>query len=328
MEPSIAVTYSNLDAHSLMEVIWPDYALSEATDCYLLRFGLNDHYLVTTAEEKYILRVYHTGWRTNGDIAYELSLLTHLHAQMAPVCAPMIRRDGEYVRYVPAPEGPRAITLFPFAHGHVPDPAKAEEYHCYGRALAQIHQSSDGFTCPQQRFPLDIDHFTTGPVANMLPHLAHRPDDYAFVTAVAEGVCAGLTQIVDELEWGPCHGDFHGGNAYVDAGGNLRVFDFDCCGQGWRAYDIAVCRWGGGKDDAAWEAFLQGYHTVREIPDAARAAIPWFIVARQLWLIGLHTRPSSQLPGRFWLSDQYFDNQLGTLRELITKFLPALTVAV
>jgi thiamine kinase-like enzyme len=40
------------------------------------------------------------------------------------------------------------------------------------------------------------------------------------------------------LEIGFCHGDFHGGNA-CQKDGSFTFYDFDCCGWGYRAYDLA-----------------------------------------------------------------------------------------
>lgn len=326
MEQTLPVTYSTIQSQSLVDAIWPDYSLTEVTGCQLQEYGLNDHYFVTTREDTYILRVYHHGWRTEDDIAYELALLAFLDSHGVSVCAPVLRRDGKYFRYILAPEGPRAVALFRYAAGSIPDPNNGNDYHLYGRALALIHRHSDAFHCPYQRFQLDIGHLTTQPLKSVSLYLSHRPDDIIFVNAVAERLQAGLQIMTDDLEWGVCHGDFHGGNAHIDANSTLRVFDFDCSGLGWRAYDLAVCRWGGGKDDAAWEAFCHGYESVYEISTAMRTAIPWFVVARQLWLIGLHAHLVlyQQIPGRGWLNDHYYDHHLGLLRELIEKYLPDL----
>ena len=71
---------------------------------------------------------------------------------------------------------------------------------------------------------------------------------------------------MDELEWGACHG--------------------------WRAYDIAVFRWGRAlnkQGEKLWEAFLEGYMQYRAIQPMDLAAVPLFVAMRQIWLLGMHT---------------------------------------
>jgi Ser/Thr protein kinase RdoA (MazF antagonist) len=66
-------------------------------------------------------------------------------------------------------------------------------------------------------------------------------------------------------EYGNCHGDHHGYNVNIDKNGTMTVFDFDCYGYGWRAYDISVFLWNRSFDwsrtatakrTRRWNAFL------------------------------------------------------------------------
>ena len=81
-------------------------------------------------------------------------------------------------------------------------------------------------------------------IINIRPFLTHRPEDLRFIEIFKEELLDVLLNIPrDELDYGFCHGDFHGLNAHKNNKG-ITFFDFDCCGFGWRAYDIAVFRWG------------------------------------------------------------------------------------
>jgi len=326
MTQILPVTHSTLEAEALVAEVWQDYSLAEPITRSLFRFGLNDHYVVKSPDGDYVLRAYHHGWRSEDDIVYELTALIHLQKRGAPVCAPIARRDGSYYRYISAPEGPRAVALFPYAAGRIPDVGKEDEYRAYGRTLGMIHRYTDDFICRSQRFPIDLAHLIDQPLANMLPFLQHRPADVAFVQAVAREVRTELQAQINNLEWGFCHGDFHGGNAHVDSKGMLRVYDFDCCGPGWRAYDLAVCLWGGGASEIAWTAFCQGYEEIHPLPKSTRQAIPWFVVARQLWLIGLHISSGIHKAGVWFLNDNYFNHHLGIVRKLIEQHVPDLAV--
>jgi hypothetical protein len=55
----------------LIETVLNDYSIGTSRSCQIYKRGLNDTYLVTTEQEKYILRVYRCGWRTKEEIDFE-----------------------------------------------------------------------------------------------------------------------------------------------------------------------------------------------------------------------------------------------------------------
>lgn len=325
MEAQLPIAHVMSDTEMLVTGLWPDYPLTAPTACRLLHDGFNTHYLVTTPVGDYVLRVYRHGWRTDDDIAYECAVLAHLEARGVPVCGPIPRRDGTYQRTLATVDGPRVAALFQCAAGKAPDTSSPAVLHTWGRTMAQIHQQTDGFTCPYQRFHLDLDHLIEQPLGVVLPLLAHRQADAAFLQHVARELHAGLAAQAEGLEWGYCHGDF-AGNAHWGPDGALRVFDFDCGGPGWRAYDLAICRLysdiGG-----LWEVFCAGYEEIRPIAVATLAAIPWFLVVRQLWRIGLFATHWLRLTGSP-ANDTYFDQQLAILRERLMTQLPDICASV
>src|SRR5205814_764526 len=124
---------------------------------------------------------------------------------------------------------------------------------------------------------------------------------------------------------GFCHGDFHGGNASQAEDGTLTFYDFDCCGPGWRAYDVAVFRWPCEQDRKArkcWPAFLEAYREIRPLGEADEAATAFFDCARELWHLALHVGN-----GRRWgygwnaFNDRYLDHKMGFLRTWARRHL-------
>jgi Ser/Thr protein kinase RdoA (MazF antagonist) len=123
------------------------------------------------------------------------------------------------------------------------------------------------------------------------------------------------------LELGFCHGDFHGWNAHFEKNGKVNFFDFDCCGHGWRIYDVATFFWGARireKHQHRCRHFLRGYAEVRQLSVESLAAIPYFIAARHIWLVGLHAAISGYR-GSGGLDNSYLDRQLKLLREMDTE---------
>jgi Ser/Thr protein kinase RdoA (MazF antagonist) len=98
----------------------------------------------------------------------------------------------------------------------------------------------------------------------------------------------------DPSIFGMIHADLHDGNLLAD-GERLTVIDFDDCGFGWFAYDMAVSLYhqqDSPRFDALQRALVRGYRTVRDLGDDTVAMIPMFLLVRGMAVIGwLHQRP-------------------------------------
>lgn len=320
------VSYSILSASELMRDVLRNYDVGTPTGCKLLNRGLNDTYLVDTDHGKFVLRAYRKGWRSDSDVLFELDALLHLKREGAPVSTPIPRKDGQAVGMIHAPEGPRHLALFTYAPGKEPtyEGEPEEESYLYGKVAAQIHAATDSFQSAHQRFPLDLEHLLTVPRQACEPFLAHRPTDWEYLVAFTERLRSLIRDLpVDDLELGFCHGDLHGSNANIDQNRALTVYDFDCCGIGWRAYDVAVFRWGArlrGKEKERWPSFIRGYTDHRPLSETDLRSIPYFVAIRHLWLLGLHSGNSHDF-GTGWLNDGYFDRALKFFHEWEREFL-------
>ena len=310
------VTHSTLSIKALTTDILPEYDLGAIVDFRFLNLGLNDTYALKTANgEKYILRVYRAGWRSLSDISYEMDALNHLSNKGIPISKPLPQKDGRLIQTVSAPEGARHVVLFTYAEGKAPSYEKEAEIKAfnYGKATAKIHNAVQDFTSQHVRFPLNLDYLIDVPLKSIGPMLSHRKEDWAYLQQLSDKIRYQFNEMPsDALEQGFCHGDFHGGNAHFADDGVVTFFDFDCCGWGWRAYDIAVFRWAARlreKEEQRWEPFLRGYTQERSLQEVDLQAIPLFIGIRHLWLLGLHTS-NGQDWGFGWMNDKYFDRAI------------------
>jgi Ser/Thr protein kinase RdoA (MazF antagonist) len=291
MPAPLPVIRSILEPAALAAALAPAYDLGVVTGCVFLRYGLNHTYRLDTEQGPRILRVYTRGWRSPAEIAYELALITCAAEAGLPVASPLRARDGALSVTVAAPEGPRQAAVFTYAPGHTLTYTEVDA-RAFGRLEARLHQALAGFETRTPRFALDREHLLFGPLAAIGPALAGRPDDRAYLEDLAARIARRLEDLErDGLRWQPCHGDLHLGNVHFTADGRPTVFDFDCCGPGWRAYDVAVFRWASYLHtgaDAPWQAFLAGYEESAPLAEPEIQAIPWFVAARHVWLLGLH----------------------------------------
>lgn len=141
------------------------------------------------------------------DLETRLDVISELAGRDPGVCRPL-PIDRERVVEIGRDGDPRHyVVCFEYAEGRMPDPAVAADARVMGTALGRLHRS-----LRQLR-----------PVA--LPLVA------ALRTRADEGTRENGTHHL-------LHGDFNAGNLRVGRG-TIRIFDFDDCGYGPPAFDVA-----------------------------------------------------------------------------------------
>jgi Ser/Thr protein kinase RdoA (MazF antagonist) len=223
------------------------------------------------------------------DILYELDVLIYLDRKGVPVSTPVARKDGNFVNTLQAPEGLRQLVLFTYAPGAPLDRHSATDSYYHGRAIAALHNATDGFSTSHVRGDLDLDYLIDQSLQAI--HSLHvcSSDDWGYLQDLTERLRPQIQRLSTQgLDWGVCHGDSHLLNEHIGEDHTITFFDFDCCAAGWRAYDLAVVRWCEGfykmdPGDTLWNAFLKGYLEQRPLSATDLASIPMFVVLREIW---------------------------------------------
>ena len=324
----VQVKHSWLAEPDLTRWIDAAYGPSAGQNCLLVSESLNQTYRLTGNGPAQYLRLSRAGTRTLDDVAGEAALVSYLHGRGLRVAAPVRRLDGGFAGEIVAPEALRIAILYGAATGDgVRDITPA---HCraYGRLAASIHAAADMADGAFDRFALDTVHLISEPLAAVQTRMEDEaPEDVAFLSEIA----ARITPRIDALPRtraviGICHGDLHPGNVRFDAGWEPTVFDFDCYGPGWRAYDLAVFLWNSYLERRSkawrslrWNAFLRGYREVRPMSAGEIEAVPLFLVARQIWLMGLDCEgKSGWLPQ--WIAAGWLRSMTGYIRAWVEEY--------
>ena len=289
--------YSLLSKEALLLHIKDNYKIDEPVSFQYFLRGMNDTYVLETTEAKYIFRVYRADRRSESDIAFELDLLNYLHDHGVSVSVPITKKDGEFVNEFFVSEGVKYGVMFSYAEGYEKPIHSIEDSYLFGKAVGEIHKVTDSFTSEHVRGNLDFQHLIDNPLEIIRLHMKHRQEDYDYLYKLSMRLKELLNNYLEEgLDWGICHGDLHGNTnvAFTDDG-KLTHYDFDLCGYGWRAYDIAEFRLAReihsrhDKDEVEklWDAFLNGYREIRYISENDIKVVHIFVALRQLWLFGL-----------------------------------------
>lgn len=282
--------------------------------CELLRRGFNDVYEVQTGKGRFVARLSALRARGPANLEYELSMLACAEANGANVAAGV----GGAIKLT-LPEGVRELAVFRHIDGTAPE--SPQDFEATGEELARIHQATEGYSGPISRYTLDFHHLVERPLSwlKQLPAMDEdlRDEYEALAHEVGRvlGSGAGLKLVM-------CHGDCHGGNNFIQAQthGSRRAafFDFDDGGPGWLAYELAVLLWGHLPKSVETEiesnvveryrAFLAGYRRVCPLSSADLEAVPCFLVARHIWLLGERASRrndwGSQIVSSAWLRKQ------------------------
>lgn len=251
--------------------------------------------------EIYLLRLhrpvmpYWAGERQSPEwIASELSWLEALanHSKIV-VQRPVRTRAGEWMGQVEVTGDPVPVTLLTWLDGQHFSPAAPDveqQAAAFGALVARLHQFSSSWTPPPGfvRLCYDRAHFQ-----RLLARLLHGVDlgiyseeIYRTLRATTQAILSEISALPDGAQdWGVIHADLHVGNFLVAAqppdlaaAPEIIPIDFSFCGWGHYVFDLSVCLAGGLKAGLR-PAFLEGYRSVRALPDSNLRAVDAYCLA-------------------------------------------------
>lgn len=296
---------------ALMEEVQKRYGIG-ILKCRLWSTGLNDIYLMESKELRYYLRISHAIRYKEKDYEEELDVIQQLRNEQITTCVPVLQRDQQILWSIEAPEGRRYAILW--------EEVKQDDSRdlCeMGKLVARIHQVSDQKKFTVTREPIMYDQLIQHPLQTIRDTEMVDPKKLESIEEAANDLWQRvLEQIPQEAPYyGFCHGDVHSGNLYFYQG-KPQIFDFDCMGYGFRAYELAVYLW----DEASvhdyyieseeWNSYVKGYESIRGLAKAEKMMLPAFAAFRQLWFIAViidATKINNSWDG---INQGFFDQQL------------------
>jgi Ser/Thr protein kinase RdoA (MazF antagonist) len=292
----LPVVSSILSAPHLVPLFQVQYDLSNETTCRLLKAGVNHTYLVTDGDRRFVFRVYCIHWRTQTDIAEEIRLLLLLKEHGLPVSYPITDYDGVFMQVLQAPEGVRYGVLFSFAAGEKLLQFPVEMHRKMGGILAKIHQVTVNRTLERVRYTPEV--MVVDPFEKLKQHIAVDTPEMQWMLK-AQQYLLRLYDGIDhsKVRHGIVHMDIWFDNFAIQ-GDEVTIYDFDFCGNGMLAYDLAyyilqtynterenleVC-----KEKVA--AFLEGYRAVTPLSAEEQALLPALGVSMHFFYLGVQSQ--------------------------------------
>jgi len=312
------VSSSILSASHLTAYLQDTYNFTAGTNCSLVRAGINHTYLVNTGEQKYVFRIYSCNWRTEAEIGEEIRLLLELKNKDIAVSYPLPAHNGRYIQQFSAPEGTRFAVLFSFAAGEKLHLVAAATHYRIGALMARLHGITEKIT---------LDRTTYTPqvlLQDSMPYLEQfLPADTAemhYMRTLQTCLLHTLAQADNkQLRNGAVHLDIWFDNINV-AGDAITIFDFDFCGNGWLALDVAyymmqlhnVEKYERADYEPKVAAFIEGYESVQPLTAEEKRLLPALGICLYFFYLGVQCRRYENWSNAF-LNENYLKRYINGL---------------
>lgn len=252
---------------------------------------------------RFLLRVHGASYNTAPEIESELIWLDALRRETdLAVPEPLLARDGSFAVTLgdESTGGARSISLLRWMRGALRErKVTPERLALVGRLMARLHSHARQWR-PPARFArrrwdwdgllADDGHFGVPAEQAWAMVPAELRDDWLLV---GERLRAAMGELGETpATFGLIHADLHLGNV-IFADGEARAIDFDDCGFGYWAHDLAVLL-GYWRLDPDWQAMrdglLGGYAAIEPFPADQLDYLDLFMTARRvsllLWVLG------------------------------------------
>ena len=286
------VSSSHLSANHLSKYLSTTYHFLENNDCVFIKPGINDTYIVSTQNKKYVFRVYSYNWHSKLEIKEELRFLTLLKDKGITVSYPIVDKDESFIQDFNAPEGIRYGVLFSFAVGDKKAVVSATMHFKIGSVMGHLHDVSQNLSL--QRIIYNEYHLINLPFQRIQSFLSSNTQESGWLREIRKKLIQEFSKFDhSQLRKGVIHLDIWQDNLVIDKAENITLFDFDFCGNGWLCIDLAYYQlqlYLIEKDEKVraekWASFLAGYESVIKINAEERRILPFIGVALYIFYLG------------------------------------------
>ncbi len=271
-------------AHELLK----SYGISNAkVSC--INFGFNATYSVETETGvKYALRININSAKTVKNLLAEIDWVRHLNRTAGiNTPTPIATLKDEFIVSAVHPES--GLTLFAVMYSwlegeEIGDEPTLDQLHEVGKAIALLHQDSANFVLSSQlELPTFDDFFWSTEDFLFSEKSKLSPADKSLLQEAHDLIMEFTRDLYETSPVHIIHADVHGWNLMWDEG-KLSIFDFDDCGFGVEAQDIAVALYYLDTPEQD-QALLSGYTSVKPLPPYSENAMKALLLHRRLLLL-------------------------------------------
>ena len=221
--------------------------------------------------------------------------------------------------------GQRLLELNPGDLATVPVPPELDEALLaqIGEKVALVHAAADECDTDYGLPTMQSDAFLEERVYYTSHFLSKR--DRAYLCDLSERLGLVLRKLPHEVPgFGLCHGDLVLSNLRLTEEGTITLLDFGSAMKTWRALELAVVYWSLGhrcRDDRGplWKALLQGYESVRPLPEAFSEHLAVMLIVRQISFLGGNCATLPLRLGTEPFESGFIEREMTKLRNLVEE---------
>jgi Ser/Thr protein kinase RdoA (MazF antagonist) len=271
-------------AHEILK----KYGITDA-EVESINFEFNATFSVSTQSgQKYALRLNINSTRTVSNIQAETQWVRDLaRIPLINVPTPIASLDDQYLVSAHHADSGQTIygVMYSWLEGEeIGDDPTLNQLHTVGRAMALLHENSANFTLTDgAELPIFNDFFWGTEDFLFSSQSKVPPRDRELLKKAHDLIMKYIDELYATSAVHIIHADLHGWNLMWHEG-QLSIFDFDDCGYGVEAQDIAVALYylDTPEQDAA---LLEGYKSIRPLPLYSEKAMKALLLQRRLLLL-------------------------------------------
>jgi len=271
-------------AHEILK----KYGITDA-EVESINFEFNATFSVSTQSgQRYALRLNINSTRTVSNIQAETQWVRDL-ARIPSINVPTTIASLEDQYLVSAHHADSGQTIYGVMYSwlegeEIGDEPTLDQLHTVGRAMALLHENSSHFTLTDGAELPTFNDFFWGTEDYLFSGKSTLiPKDRQLIEQARDLIMMFTDELYATSEVHIIHADLHGWNLMWHED-QLSIFDFDDCGYGVEAQDIAVALYylDTPEQDAA---LLDGYKSIRQLPIYSEKAMKALLLQRRLLLL-------------------------------------------
>jgi Ser/Thr protein kinase RdoA (MazF antagonist) len=271
-------------AHELLT----NYGISNAkVSC--INFEFNATFSVETEiGVKYALRVNINSTRTIKNMMAEIEWVRHLnHTSGINTPTPIATLKDDFIVSAVHPESGQTLSavMYSWLEGEeIGDEPTLDQLHEVGKAIALLHQESSDFVLSSRSELPTFDDFFWGTEDFLFSEKSRLSvADRRLIQEAHDRIMAYTRDLYETSPVHIIHADCHGWNLMWHEG-KLSIFDFDDCGFGVQAQDLAVALYYLDTSEQD-QALLAGYTSIKPLPTYSENAMKALLLHRRLLLL-------------------------------------------
>ena len=260
-----------------------------AADIECMNFEFNATFSVSTQNgQKYALRLNINSTRTLANIQAETQWVRSLaRIPSINVSTPIATLDDKYVVSGHHEDSGQTIyaVMYSWLEGEeIGDEPTVKQLHTVGQAIALMHQNGSDFELTDGAELPTFNDFMWGTEDFLFSSKSTlKPENRQLIEKAHDLIMKFTIDLYQNSPVHIIHADMHGWNLMWNEG-RLSIFDFDDCGYGVEAQDLAVTLYYLDTPEQD-EALLNGYKSVRPLPTYSANAMKALLLQRRLLLL-------------------------------------------